>query len=239
MPSVSITTLFSFSLLASAQEAPTGAAVSPTKDEQKALDGLKGQIKGKIVWSTSRVNSKHDIWIMNADGTDPKAVTNSPGNVDWFPRFSPDGATILFCRSKSGWVPENDAEMNDKWDLWTVKPDGTGEKKVAENAVWGTWRPTGDSIVFARGIKGVYQVSGHQRGKRNIRRRKAIQEKHVGAGTGNVSQRQIPCNHPSRHQPADGNMELCEKGMVYHRRGLRDHLVSGQQIGRADERGTG
>jgi hypothetical protein len=145
--------LFSFSLLASAQEAPVGSAVAPSKDEQKALDGLKGKINGKIIWSTSRVNPKHDIWIMNADGTDPKAVTNSPANVDWFPRFSPDGATILFCRSKSGWVPENDAEINDKWDLWTVKPDGTGEKKVAESAVWGTWRPTGDSIVFARAGK--------------------------------------------------------------------------------------
>jgi hypothetical protein len=145
--------LVSFSVLVSAQEAPVGSAVSPSKDEQKALDGLKGKISGKIVWSTSRVNSKHDIWIMNADGTDPKAVTNTPANVDWFPRFSPDGATILFCRSKSGWVPENDAEINDKWDLWTVKPDGTGEKKVAENAVWGTWRPTGDSIVFARAGK--------------------------------------------------------------------------------------
>jgi hypothetical protein len=144
--------LASLSLLL-AQEAPVGSAVSPNKDEQKALDGLKGKINGKIIWSTSRVNSKHDIWIMNADGTDPKPVTKDPNTVDWFPRFSPDGAAILFCRSKSGWVAENDAEMNDKWDLWTVKPDGTGEKKVAENAVWGTWRPTGDSIVFARAGK--------------------------------------------------------------------------------------
>jgi hypothetical protein len=145
--------IVSFSLFVRAQEAPTGATVQPTKDEQKALDGLKGKITGKICWSTSRVHSKHDIWIMNADGTDLKPVTNSPDNVDWFPRFSPDGATILFCRSKSGWAAENDAEMNDKWDLWTVKPDGTGEKKVAEGAVWGTWRPTGDSIVFARASK--------------------------------------------------------------------------------------
>jgi Tol biopolymer transport system component len=145
--------IISLTFLLRAQEAPTGAPVTPTKDEQKALDGLKGKINGKIVWSTSRVHSKHDIWIMNADGTDLKPVTNTPDNVDWFPRFSPDGATILFCRSKSGWVAENDAEINDKWDLWTVKPDGTGEKKVAESAVWGTWRPTGDSIVFARASK--------------------------------------------------------------------------------------
>lgn len=149
---IAVCVLASFSLLL-AQEAPVGSAVSPNKDEQKALDGLKGKINGKIIWSTSRVNSKHDIWIMNADGTDPKPVTKDPNTVDWFPRFSPNGATILFCRSKSGWVAENDAEMNDKWDLWTVKPDGSDEKKVAENAVWGTWRPTGDSIVFARAGK--------------------------------------------------------------------------------------
>ncbi len=143
----------SFCFFARAQEAPTGSPVQPTSDEQKSLTGLKGKIDGKICWSTSRVHSKHDIWIMNADGTDPKPVTNTPDNVDWFPRFSPDGAAILFCRSKSGWASENDAEMNDKWDLWTVKTDGTGEKKVAENAAWGTWRPSGDSIVFARASK--------------------------------------------------------------------------------------
>ena len=112
---------------------------------------MKGQVVGKIVWSSSRVSSKHDIWIMNADGTDQKQLTVKPNNVDWFPRFSPDGSTVLFVRSKSGWVPETDAEMNEKWDLWTIGIDGSGVKKVADDAVWGTWRPSGDSIVFARG----------------------------------------------------------------------------------------
>ncbi|MGA2506652.1 MAG: hypothetical protein ABSF80_04155 [Chitinispirillaceae bacterium] len=136
-----------------AQEAPLGSMTTPTGDEKKALEGLKGTVSGKIVWSTSRANSKHDIWIMNADGTDQKPLTNSPNNVDWFPRFSPDGSTVLFVRSKSGWAPENDAEMFEKWDLWIVSIDGIGEKKVASDAVWGTWRPGGDSIVFARGSK--------------------------------------------------------------------------------------
>jgi Tol biopolymer transport system component len=136
-----------------AQEAPLGSVTNPTKDEQSALTAFKGSLNGKIVWSTSRANTKHDIWIMNADGSDQKALTTSPNTVDWFARFSPDGATVLFCRSKMGWVSENDAEMNDKWDLWTVSTNGADEKKVAENAVWGTWRPTGDSIVFARASK--------------------------------------------------------------------------------------
>jgi hypothetical protein len=136
-----------------AQEAPLGSMTTPKGNERKALEALKGSIAGKIVWSTSRTNSKHDILVMNADGTGQASLTNSPNNVDWFPRFSPDGSTVLFVRSKSGWVPENDAEMYEKWDLWTVAIDGSGEKKAASDAVWGTWRPGGDSIVFARGSK--------------------------------------------------------------------------------------
>ena len=140
-------------IMVHAQEAPLGTVSEKNKDEQKALDALKGKIEGKIVWSTSRANSKHDIWIMNADGTDQKALTISPNNVDWFPRFSPNGATVIFVRSKMGWVPESDADIFDKWDIWAIGADGGGEKKLAENACWGAWRPGGDSIVFARGPK--------------------------------------------------------------------------------------
>lgn len=133
-------------------QAPTGSPVSPTGKEQKALDGLKGKIKGKIVWSTSRVSGKHDIWTMNADGTDQKALTRSDC-VDWFSRFSPDGSKVVFSRSKAGWVNEMDAEMFDKWDVWVINTDGTNEQKVADNAAWGSWRPDGETIVFARGPK--------------------------------------------------------------------------------------
>jgi hypothetical protein len=135
-----------------AQEAPTGTQAEKSGAEQKALDGLKGKITGKIVWSTSRVHSRHDLWIMNADGTDQKALTSSD-NVDWFPRFSPDGSKVLFTRSKAGWAAESDAEVFDKWDIWTVSSAGGDEKKVAESACWGNWRPAGDSITFARGGK--------------------------------------------------------------------------------------
>lgn len=132
------------------QEAPVGTSVQPSPKEKKALDSFKNKLQGKIVWSSSRANSKHDIWLMNADGTGITQLTKSD-NVDWYPRISPDGNRVLFVRSKSGWVPESDAEQHDKWDLWTINIDGTDEKKVAENACWGTWRPSGDSIVFARG----------------------------------------------------------------------------------------
>jgi Tol biopolymer transport system component len=153
MLKIAVCALVSLALLSSAQEAPVGSPATPSKDEQKALDAMKGAVKGKIVWSSSRSHSKHDIWIMNADGTEQKALTNSPENVDWFPRISPDGAKVLFVRSQSGWVPENDAEMYTKWKVMCVNMDGTNEKLIADTAVWATWRPSGDSIVFARGPK--------------------------------------------------------------------------------------
>lgn len=134
------------------QGAPTGAAVDPSADEQKALDALKGKVEGVIAWSTSRANSHHDIWLMNADGTGAHALTNSD-NVDWFPRISPDGSKVLFNRSKGGWVPENDANYPEKWDLWTMDMDGANQVKVVENATWGTWRPDGKTIVFSRAGK--------------------------------------------------------------------------------------
>jgi hypothetical protein len=145
-----IMTLFAF--LIHAQEAPVGSVSSPKKDECRRLEALKGTITGHIAWASSRSNSKHDIWIMNADGTGKRQLTRSD-HVDWYTRFSPCGNRILFARSKSGWVPEGDADIFDKWDLWTVGIDGSDEEKVAESGSWGTWRPSGDSIVFARGPK--------------------------------------------------------------------------------------
>jgi Tol biopolymer transport system component len=133
-----------------AQEAPIGEAVLPSAAEQKLLDQMQGRLDGQIVWSTSRSNSRHDIWIMKADGSESRQLTKSDF-VDWFPRISPDGKTVLFNRSKIGWIPETDADFPEKWDLWSIEIETAEEKKLVDRATWGTWRPDGESIVFSRG----------------------------------------------------------------------------------------
>jgi Tol biopolymer transport system component len=60
---------------------------------------------------------------------------------------------VVFTRSKGGWVRETDAKYYNKWELWTIGVDGQGETKVVDNACWGSFRPDGNSIVFARGEK--------------------------------------------------------------------------------------
>jgi hypothetical protein len=130
--------------------APIGSEEKPTDDDLAAMKRVGAKADGLIVWSSSR-NGPHDLFTMKTDGSDVKSIT-SGGEVDWFPRFSPDGTRILFCRSKKGWVSERDANISSKWDLFTVRPDGTDLTKVVDDATWGSWIGE-DEIIFVRGTK--------------------------------------------------------------------------------------
>jgi Tol biopolymer transport system component len=146
---------FAFSLLLLGCSAVTGAPAKGSEDapEQAEVAQMKAigrKVTGTIVWSSSRLGN-HDLFTMKTDGSDVKQITKGD-EVDWFPRFSPDGSKILFCRSKSGWVSERDANNSEKWDLFTVKPDGSDVVKVVDSASWGSWIAP-DEIVFVRGPK--------------------------------------------------------------------------------------
>jgi hypothetical protein len=133
-----------------AGEPPKGADEAPPADAVALMREVGGKAGGIIVWSSSRVGN-HDLFTMNTDGSDVKAITHSD-QVDWFPRFSPSGARILFCRSKHGWVSERDANASDKWDIYSINPDGSDPKKVVESASWGSWISE-DEILYVRGTK--------------------------------------------------------------------------------------
>lgn len=146
--------IFAFVLLVCLEAsagAPKGKAVQPTPAEVESMKKIGEQLKALIVWSTSRESGCHDIYIMNADGSDPRPLTKSDA-VDWFPRFSPDGKQVIFTRSKTPWQSEMNAQYHNRWDIWVVNTDGTGEKKLISDATWGTWTNDG-KILFSRGSK--------------------------------------------------------------------------------------
>jgi hypothetical protein len=129
---------------------PTGSEEKPSDDDVAAMKAVGAKVKGTIVWSSSRLGN-HDLFTMNTDGSNVKPITSGDA-VDWFPRFSPDGSRILFCRSKKGWVSERDANNSDKWDLYTIAPTGGEPTKVVESASWGSWIGP-EAIIFVRGTK--------------------------------------------------------------------------------------
>jgi hypothetical protein len=126
---------------------PAGSEEQPEDSARALMTKVGGKAHGIIVWSSSRLGN-HDLFVMNTDGSNVHNIT-SGDPVDWFPRFSPDGARILFTRSKKGWVFERDANTDGKWDIYTVTPDGKDETKVVDNASWGSWTAN-DEIVYAR-----------------------------------------------------------------------------------------
>ena len=126
---------------------PSGSEEQPDQAQKQAMQDVGGKAHGEIVWSSSRLGN-HDLFVMSTDGSHVRPITKGD-NVDWFPRFSPDGARILFTRSKKGWVFERDANTDGKWDIYTINPDGSDLKKAVDNASWGTWIGN-DEIVYAR-----------------------------------------------------------------------------------------
>ncbi len=131
-------------------EPPKGADDVPAAEEAATMKEVGEKAGGIIVWSSSRVGN-HDLFTMKTDGSDVKQITKGD-EVDWFPRFSPDGSKLLFNRSKKGWVSERDANSSEKWDLFTVNPDGSDAKKVVSDASWGSWISQ-DEILYVRGTK--------------------------------------------------------------------------------------
>lgn len=92
----------------------------------------------KIVYS-SAADGDLDLWIMNADGTNPTQLTNDADNDDGA-AWSPDGTRIAFNRF--GLAPRR---------IYTIAPDGSGLVAIsAPDDVGPDWSPDGTRLVFTR-----------------------------------------------------------------------------------------
>jgi TolB protein len=104
--------------------------------------------------------------VVNADGTGLTQVTTST-HRDIDPHWSPDGSMIAFLR-KTGGTPHDE-----EWSLFVVRPDGTGERKLADAGVgaggWEqlSWAPDGSRIAFLRDGD-VYTIAPDGTGERRI-----------------------------------------------------------------------
>ncbi len=88
-----------------------------------------------------------DLYLMNADGSGIKQLTNVPG-YDGGPFFSSDGKKITWRRF---------SEDGHSADIYTMNIDGTGEKRLTDFSCL-SWAPffhsTGDYLVFASNKQG-------------------------------------------------------------------------------------
>ena len=88
-----------------------------------------------------------DIFLMKADGSEVKRLTQSPG-YDGGPFFSPDGQKIVWRR----FAPDGATA-----EVYTMNRDGSGEKKITNLGVmsWAPfYHPSGDYLVFTNNAQG-------------------------------------------------------------------------------------
>ena len=83
-----------------------------------------------------------EIYLMRADGSDVRRMTNVPG-YDGGPFFSPDGTRIVWRRFDEAGLIAN---------IWTMKLDGSDARQVTDfgSMSWAPYiHPSGEYIVFA------------------------------------------------------------------------------------------
>jgi len=97
--------------------------------------------------------ANEQIYVANADGSQPHAITTGPEPKDQVADWSPDGTKIVFTRGYFG-----------SEGIWTINPDGSGARQLTGCAAsdpmpcaggddWGSsWSPDGRKIVFLRDL---------------------------------------------------------------------------------------
>jgi Tol biopolymer transport system component len=98
----------------------------------------------QIVFASDRNSTAgtSDLFLMDANGANQVAITNTPTIDENYPSWSPDGAAIAFSRDG---------------DIYKVSPNGANLMRLTTSAITEfepDWSPSSSQIVFRQGING-------------------------------------------------------------------------------------
>ncbi len=108
-------------------------------------DPLLASLQGFIVWSSNRYGN-HDIFMFTLPQKKLVRLTDNP-HTEYFPRISPDGTRIVFCRSREPRVSQRNYYA---WDVFLLDIATGKEQLVARNANSPTWSADGKRVYFQR-----------------------------------------------------------------------------------------
>ena len=122
---------------------PTSSAEAQTPSPAQAQTPLRELLQptGFKIAYESYANGNSDIWVMNADGSSPVNLTDTPTEQEHYPQVSPDATKICFVSD----VGEGRDTVR---SLYVMDMDGKNRKKIADHAREPFWSPDGKLIGF-------------------------------------------------------------------------------------------
>lgn len=109
-----------------------------TTDVSFAITCASAARTGKIAFMSDRDGSEQ-IYVMNADGSNPTRLTNGPAN-NRRPAWSPDGKKIVFASNRDG-----------DFEIYVMDADGSNPTRLTNNPATDdqpAWSPDGTKIAF-------------------------------------------------------------------------------------------
>jgi TolB protein len=98
---------------------------------------------GKQIVFCSQRDGDLQLYIMDADGSNVRRLTNAPGCYNGGPFFSPDGKRVIF---------RADRKKKDYLQIFVINTDGTAERQLtdSEGVNWGPyWHPDGKHVIYS------------------------------------------------------------------------------------------
>lgn len=113
----------------------------PSYAEQYNVIDLKS-IKYRLLYE-SYTNGNWDIFMINADGSGKRNITDTKNLHEMYPKVAPDGRRFAFS------VDTGEGRERRR-DLYMMNLDGSGRKLVAEHGREHCWSPDGRYIAFTK-----------------------------------------------------------------------------------------
>ncbi|MGB5686008.1 MAG: lysylphosphatidylglycerol synthase domain-containing protein [Candidatus Electrothrix sp.] len=122
-----------------------GKGISIPSTAERRTNPVFDNLHGFVIWSSNRFGN-HDLVMLTLPELELTRLTTDP-HTEYFPRISPDGGKVLFCRSQEPWLSQRNKFA---WDTWILDLTTGTTRLLAENANTPTWSADGEKVYFVR-----------------------------------------------------------------------------------------